>query len=382
MRILYWTELFAPHVGGTELYVQRLVTHMSRTGDQCAVLTNTTSLARRNHEVHEGVDVYRYPFRRTILQAKPGQVRYLRSVVGNFSDEWRPDVVHIHLSGPSPFFYLLAAGDRPAPIVATAHVSPKIASGGNSIMAKVLQVADLIVAYSDFVRREIVDLNPMHARRIRFIPYGLRLPHGIASPLPFEPPVLLYLGRLSPEKGVDLALRALARIAQEHDAVRMVVAGDGAERAALQDLAEDLAIADRVDFVGWIDPDQVPGLLDMATLVVIPSRGRESLGIVALEAAQMARPVVATSVGGLREIVRHGQTGLLVAEDDAEMMANAISRLLRAPELATRLGRNGRRRVLEAHSEHAFFEAHEDLYTSLYRHGRRSSAPTPPTDLP
>jgi glycogen(starch) synthase len=180
--------------------------------------------------------------------------------------------------------------------------------------------------------------------------------------LQFEPPRLLCLGRLSPEKGFDVALNAFAILVGEFPEARMLVAGNGYLRLELEQQATELGIRDRVEFPGWIAPAEVPALIDTATMVLMPSR-QESLPLVALETASMARPIVATRIGGLPEVVADGETGLLVPPEDAPALANAISRLLHQRELASNMGKAAKNRVRQLFS----WSSHVDRYDALYR---------------
>jgi glycogen(starch) synthase len=135
-------------------------------------------------------------------------------------------------------------------------------------------------------------------------------------------------------KGFDVALRALASLPDLH----LTLAGDGVELPPLKQLAHELGIAHRVDFRGWVHPESVSALINEAGLVVVPSRWREPFGLVAVQAAQMGRPVVASNVGGLPEVVRHGVTGLLVAPDAPKELSDAIAWMSGHPEEAAALG--------------------------------------------
>jgi glycogen(starch) synthase len=132
----------------------------------------------------------------------------------------------------------------------------------------------------------------------------------------------------------------------------------------LERQAAELGIAKVVDFIGWVVPEQVSALINTATIVVMPSR-REPFGLVALEAAQMARPIVATRVGGLPEVVEHEQTGLLVENEDVHQLAESIAGLLEHPETAARLGQTARRRAIERFSWDHCVGAYEALYHQL-----------------
>jgi glycogen(starch) synthase len=180
---------------------------------------------------------------------------------------------------------------------------------------------------------------------------------------------LLCLGRLAPEKGFDLALTALASLIERFPHIRLVIAGDGPARTDLEQQAAKLGLAHVVDFIGWVAPDKVPALLNTATVVVMPS-WREGLPLVALEAALMARPVVATRVGGLPEVVVHGQTGLLIEKEDSDGLAKAIAFLLEHPETATQMGQAAQQRAQEVFNSEQCVNAYDALYQKLITEAR------------
>jgi glycogen(starch) synthase len=173
------------------------------------------------------------------------------------------------------------------------------------------------------------------------------------------------LGRLVPNKGFDLTLRALAAIIGRFPQVRLIIGGDGPERPALEQLTAELSLEHVVDFVGWVAPEQVPMLMNAATVIVVPSRGWEALPYVALEAAMMGRPVVATRDGGLPEAVVHNKTGLIVAKEDSRALAEAISFLLEYPAAAQAMGHAARRRAQEVFSLESCINGYEALYRKL-----------------
>jgi glycogen(starch) synthase len=114
--------------------------------------------------------------------------------------------------------------------------------------------------------------------------------------------------------------------------------------------------------LGAVRPDDVFGLMDTATAVIVPSR-REAFSLTAVEAALMERPVVGTCVGGLPEVVIHKKTGLLVKAEDSDALAESISFLLKYPALAIQMGQAGRRRAIK----HFSFKRYVDAYDALYQ---------------
>ncbi len=154
---------------------------------------------------------------------------------------------------------------------------------------------------------------------------------------------LLALGRLHPNKGFDILLRALALLPHAH----LSLAGDGPERAALLRLASALGIAGRVAFLGW--RQDAGALLAACDILVCPSR-HEPLGNVVLEAWSASRPVVAAAAAGPAELIRDGETGLLVPVEAPAPLAAAIAALVADPARAARLAAAGRAEFLRAHA--------------------------------
>jgi len=201
---------------------------------------------------------------------------------------------------------------------------------------------------------------PWLRSRLRVIRNGIdlaRFSAPAATPLP-APLSLALVGRLEPRKGVDIALRALARVA----AARLDIVGDGPLRAGLERLARELRIADRVRFHGHVD--DVRPILSRAHAVLCSSR-REGLGLALLEAMAMARPVLGFAVGGVVEIVAHDQTGLLTPDATPRSLAALIERAVRRPEQLVALGRAARAWTETHASSRAMCEAYSRLYAEL-----------------
>jgi glycosyltransferase involved in cell wall biosynthesis len=173
-------------------------------------------------------------------------------------------------------------------------------------------------------------------------------------------PRLLCVGRLIPIKGHIVLLRAFAEARRAIPSLELDVAGRGPLEPALRSLARELGIADAVRFLGYVTPIQ--RAIEESAIVVVPSMG-EGFGMVALEAMERARPVIAAAIGGLGELVRHGETGLLVEPGEAEPLARAIVELAGDLDRSRRLGEAGRRRALEDFLEERCIERTELLYT-------------------
>ena len=195
---------------------------------------------------------------------------------------------------------------------------------------------------------------------------ALPLPIGPAPASPrFDPPRLLCLGRTVREKGFDVAVAALPLIRHAFPDARLTIAGDGPDRRDLIAQAAELGLSDAIDFAGFVPPDEVADLIERSSLLLVPSRWHEPFGLVALEAAHMARPVVATRRGGLPEVVRDGETGLIVEPESPAALAGAVIGLIEAPESACAMGAAGRRLAETAFPFDRFVDEHVALYSRL-----------------
>jgi glycosyltransferase involved in cell wall biosynthesis len=241
---------------------------------------------------------------------------------------------------------------------------------------RALSSADALACVSEATRRQFAP-----GSRARLVPDGIALvPHGPADRaqrqrqaraelgLPPDTPVFAVLGRLSSWKGQEVLVRALAEAPLVASGALAVLAGDAwrdREQPAhrLSALARALGVDDRVRLIGFRSPATV--VYDAADVVVVPSVAPDPLPNAALEAAALGVCVVASAHGGLPEIIRHGQTGLLVAPGDHVALAQALGRLAGDPERRQRLGSAAAADVLERYSARLLLERVQGLYDQL-----------------
>jgi glycosyltransferase involved in cell wall biosynthesis len=183
-------------------------------------------------------------------------------------------------------------------------------------------------------------------------------------------PLVAFVGRLVTEKGVDDLIRAVARVRADLSHVTLVVAGTGQDRNDLEELTRTVGIDDQVTFTGWIQPEEVATYMAAADIFVGPSKQsasgwREGLGLVFLEAMAAGTPVVATRSGGIPDIVRHEETGLLVDENSPEQIADAIIRLHNDRELSERLVAAGSALVDKSYTRRASASGFAALFDSV-----------------
>jgi glycosyltransferase involved in cell wall biosynthesis len=222
----------------------------------------------------------------------------------------------------------------------------------------VASLAHVHIAISRGLARYLEDVEGFDRESFEIVHYGIE-PDG--EPRPYSEPVprLLCVGRLIPIKGHIVLLRAFAEARKRLPNLELEIAGRGPLEPALKALAAELEIQDSVTFLGHVSPIQ--SAIERAAVVVVPSMG-EGFGMVALEAMERARPVIAANIGGLGELVRDGETGVLVPAGEAEPLAEAIVRVTGDLELARAMGDAGRRRALSRFLQTACTERTELLY--------------------
>ncbi len=176
--------------------------------------------------------------------------------------------------------------------------------------------------------------------------------------------LILYSGRLVEWKGIQYLIRAVACLAPRRD-VRLVVAGAGDYRPQLERLAEELGVADRVTFAGFLTPEQLKQYYLASYVVCQPSYANETFAISMAEAMACGRPVVGSNFGGIPEVISDGETGVLARPRDEVDLAGKIECLLQEPQLCARMGEAGRRRVLELFSWDKVAERLDEVYHEL-----------------
>jgi glycogen(starch) synthase len=269
-------------------------------------------------------------------------------------------------SGYGELFHHLTSVQRSVPLVVTLHDRfPASYYAPEALVGRNLRAADWTAACSAAVLATARQSVPEIADCSSVIWNSVPMPALAGDSRAADPRRLLYAGRLVRQKGVDILLAAFAELKHRYPNLTLDIVGDGPERSALEAEVARLAMTSVV-FHGIVSRDQVYMHINKAALVIVPSRF-EPFGLVALEAAQMARPVVASDVDGLAEVVERGETGLLVPPDDAQALAIAIASLLDAPERAVTMGKVAQRRAVACFGWEHFLDGYDELFRRLAR---------------
>jgi len=340
MNLCLYTATFLPTIGGAELVLHALASALAVQGHSVTVLA--PFVRRADNRVEAPYRLRRYQ--------RPSSKRFgvHQILLYLLHEYWRRpfDVLHCH--GAYPPAYVGATLKRllNIPMVVRPHGSDILP--GEFIRANVkleqrltraLAAADLIIAQSQFLKREMLTLGVPDGR-IRLIPNGVHVaefqPVRSASPLPY--PFILAMGSFSLKKGFDVLLRAFTSVAAEDPSIHLVLAGAGKELTAYTALVRQQNMLGRVHFVGIVEGVVKIQLYQHCLFFVCPSR-REPFATVNLEALAAGQPIVATAVGGNLEVVSEGGNGFLVPPDDPDALATCMLTLLKDPALRATMGR-------------------------------------------
>ncbi len=261
------------------------------------------------------------------------------------------DHIHAHFSTNPTDVALLCRELGGPPFSFTAHGTADLGSKSAASITRKIERAAFAVAVCEHGRRELLARAPRgHEAKVHVVRCGVdrRFLSGSASPAS-ACRRLVAVARLSPEKGIDVLLRAASLLKREGLEFALDVLGDGSERAALEQLARELELSSRVRFIGWTSGAEVRAQIVEARALVLASRS-EGLPVVIMEALALNRPVIATRVGGIAELVVAGESGWLIAPGSIEELADAMrDALTRSGTELDAMGRSGARRVNVEH---------------------------------
>ena len=296
---------------------------------------------------------------------------------------YRPHLVHTHLSKAGLVGRTAALLARPrARRVHTFHGTVFGNYFGAEATAAIVRVerflghrTDRIIALGESQRRELVEYRVAPEERLAIVPLGLDLQRfggrgraeaRAALEIPTDREVVVAAGRLVPIKRLDRLVTAFASVRRRRPAAHLYLIGDGHERPALEAQVRAAQLDDGVTFVGWVD--EVADWYAASDVVALSS-DREGTPLALIEAAAAARPVVATAVGGVADVVADGETGYLVGADDVNGLAEALERLLGNPELAEQMGHAAPARA-ERFAANRLIDDLDTMYRELLAEGR------------
>ena len=375
MRIALFPSAYHPHFGGVEELTRQLAHAYRKLGHRVVIVTNQWPPDLPTTETFEDLPIIRIPMRTPDggLKARAKFALTHQAIVrGMFRDldPHQPEIVHVQCVSGNGLYARLFAERTEVPLIVTAQGELTMDATGlyqrspsaRVILRKCLESAAAVTACS---RQTLEELRKFNGGAFncaaRTVYNGILLeeftksdqtdqadqtdPTDQADPTDSTSrrrPFILGIGRHVRQKGFDVLLQAFALSVERGNTTHdLVLAGDGPEHSALRERAEQLSISSRVAFTGKVDHREAVKLFSGCSFFVLPSR-HEPFGIVNLESMAAGRPVIATRTGGVPEIVRDGENGLLVDPERPEELTGAMLRLMNDGALCRTMGCAGR----------------------------------------
>ena len=364
--------------GGTEIAVYHLAQEMQRRGHQVEVFT--TALDSRSVVELDKVNIHRYATQFRVASA-------------NFSwgllrgpQEVKVDLAHAHYNMPyADYSALLYKQKRGVPLVVTYHADAPETGGSflrnqlqsfynRHLLLRVLEEADIIITTSKSYIEDSRHLKK-YREKIRVIANGINLEEFQSTlsrgecrdrlGLPHHKVIILFFGNLVPYKGPEVLLKAFSEVRKDHPEVLLFYAGRGSLKDGLQSLARELELEDEVVFAGYVDDQDKAICYRAADIFCLPSVNRaEAFGIVNLEAMASGLPIVASRLGGIPDLVREGENGILFEPGEVDELAQVLGYMIDNPEERWKMGRAGKK-MAEDYSWAKIAQKTEEVYQEL-----------------
>lgn len=379
MKIVMVVPYFYPHTGGTEKYVKDLSVTLVKRGHEVTVISTNLPVEKKApaEELLDGFKVIRLPAKNWFSYLPVTDKKFDLKMLEGY------DIVHVHV--PSFGFLREIAGRIKQPVVVTYHCDVTVSEKYYGVpvpgfVIKGVEAISNIFALSLLKKADIVynttktyaDSSPVLSQlpNVHNIPIGIFYDHidemqkklGL-SEKDKNPKQLLWLGRMAGNKGCDYTVKALPLILKKHPDVKLIICGDGEEKAHINALINKLGVRNSIEMYGVVSFDQLVSLFYKSLVYIFPSINRlEAFGIVQLEAFANYTPVICTDIPGPNAVMDVGTTGLIVPKQNPEAIAQAAISLLDNPAKAIEMGKAARRLVETKYNWGTIGRQVEDLY--------------------
>jgi len=399
MRITYLTQPYPPMVSGASILAEQLAQSMARRGHEVLVIA-ASDTGRRYSFQKDNLTVLRLESFRNPARANQRLLRFPGTAVMQALQDFKPDLIHAHEPFHSSLLGLKYARQAHIPVLYTSHQLPWfIASYMPNLPGLRRSVESMAWNYARWLAGQFTAiLSPTKTiSNILREKTGLKsvtIPYGI-DPQVFDPSlypnagievrqkynipagasIILHVGRLDTDKGVDKVIRAAAKVIGKSEA-HLLVVGDGSQRSTLENLCKGLGLESRVHFTGFITNKFELAKVYTAANVFVSASEIETQGIVFLEAAACGSPIAAVDATCISEVVHHGENGLLAEPGNIPALSHAIEKILRRPDCARRMQINALQ-LAKGYDLESSFDKHEKYYQfALGLTRQKNSMPT------
>lgn len=380
MKICFVSTFYGNPLGGAEISVQLLAESLIRKEIDVIIITSVDKINDKNIR---HVTLPKFLHRKFVILGNILIDEFLSKKIEKIVLEENPDIIHVH------DLYMLPAcvsvsKKLGVPIVVTIrdNVPKRLSEHSNFFLDMMLNYflnkrndtwlrnlhdVDKTIAISHFIK------NELEKNRI----YNICVIYNIA-PLwigdesvskSIRDVVLFTPGRFHDEKGMDISIKALDIILKSEKDVKLVLLGDGPNKNKLKKLVDRLGLIDYVEFIDRVPFKDVKMFYQMSDIVIFSPSYQEPLGRVAIEAGASGKPIIASSVGGIPEIIIDGKTGFLVRSNDVDGVVNKVMTLMKNKSLYKEMGINARDHIIKKFDQNKIVFQHIDLYKKVIENG-------------
>lgn len=361
MKIILWPALYIPSIGGLEMMTHSLALGLKSLGHEVLVLTDGKE---QGQYTIEGVEVFTFPLTRFLYEFQLSSLKTLLDAIHALLDKFSPQLVHIHGWIECYSFYQTRIfSKRKDCVCLTIH---GFLEQDNYQTGACFRLWSQLSGVTVVSRSLLLTLQQQNfdTQKVRVIYNG--------APIPKEPPQtpvsgpqrLLMIGRLSKEKRFDIGFHALKTLLEKRPDLKLSLLGGGPLYEDLLQLRHSLGLDHAVEMTNFVPPSQVQAYIDSAHLILIPSF-YESFCLVALQAALRGRPVIASNVYGLKEVVENGRTGVLIEPNDPWLLAQTIDQLLSSPKQMEQMGHDAYQRAVTLFSIEKIVQDYVSFYQEV-----------------
>ena len=411
MRIAITSDIYYPMINGVAMFARNLAGGLQKRGHEVIVLApSLTGKSSVEVDEEDGFRVFRLSSFRMALY--PDQIEKVpaRKKIGNkelprlfyknglhvslnaYSEvreilqDFQPDIIHDQTPGPVAIAVFRYAKKYHVPIVATDHAYPDNLTQQLKLPKSFKRPLNRTMNhyFTSFLRRSdyatmpteraIADLAPKHSKvPVEALSNGIDLSRFQPKPakaaiyekyhLPKNQPCVLYVGRVDPEKSLEVLLRAFVALAKKLQRAHLIIVGDGTARPALEEMARVANLTQRVHFLGRVVGADLPELYRVASVFAISSK-TETQSIVLMEAMASGLPCVAVAAGALPELIQDNENGFLCPPDDVDAMSNALTKILSDKEMAQKMSEQSLKKVKKHDIRHTLARI-EEIYETV-----------------
>lgn len=416
MKIVISTDVYYPMINGVAVFSKNLATGLKKRGHQVMVLTpsisgkfsvekdpncNFTVVRLKSTRMYLYPDqIEKIPNDKKILGIKIPQFLYKNGLHVSYNpysdikrvlEDFKPDIIHNQTSGPLALAIFRYAKKRNIPIVMTDHTYPDNLTQQVKLpkFAKKPINAAMNAYFMSFLRRSeyatlptkqaITDLLPKNHHSFKVpveaLSNGIDLSHFTKGPaseeiykkyaIPKNVPIILYVGRIDPEKSLDILVNSFKKLIKEVPKAHLVMVGDGTAREKLEKMIKRKKLSNQTHFIGRVIGDDLSQIYRTGTVFVITSK-TETQSIVLMEAMASGLPAIAVNAGAVTELVKDGENGFIFEPNDTDGIASGINTIISNKELREKMSKNALKMIAK-HDINYTLSRFEKIYNNVLR---------------